>query len=1136
MISIKSKFKTSVNIKLDLGSSWIQERYIPTPTHIDSLNGILEGFVSKGNKSHILVGSYGSGKSMIGTLIANLVSKEVDVKTVDQLIEKFDRINTEESAIRGLLEKVKKQEKRYIPIVINGKQGGFRDTVLATIYKSLKSLNVDLSLPSTVESIKSKIENWKERYPDTYDRFSYMLGDKKWDIKGFITEIEEFDNNTIDWFKKIYPSLTAGAEFSLNQSIDLNEELSYILKELDKKGYGLFLVYDEFGRFLQSIDKYETIEAMQDIQDIAELADHHESENFHVLLITHRNLKQYFLSYNEELQKEFQRIQGRFRIYHTQSDPATFIRIASQITEEYRKNYNIPYEFENQIVQYDLFPELNGREIKSIIVDNSYPLHPVTMFILPRLANAVAQNERTLFTFLESNEAGGLKKYYEINQSWYVADSLFDYFEGAIQEFLSDSLIGQAYTRYVKIKKRVTNSTTSKYELQLLKLLALWDIANLGNSQRLSKEFISFALSWDIQKVASIIEILERKKLIRYRLNDEIWEIFEGSIIDINKKIAEVKREGISKQVKINLLTDVLDSKFAYPKQYNDEKNMIRYATINPIYASDISLDFKAYDVDGSSDLVIFYVIPDTDIDESRKLITEVSKRDKRTIYSISTQEMTDLNEHLSTLSAISFLLDDKYFLSEDAIVEEELLKLKENTLFLIRENLKPFEEFYKSLWIYKGEELIIKSKISLSEHLTKIMRDVYSRTPKINNEAFNRRKISKQQLKAAKEVVNTLLGVSGSLEELKGPAKLIYASVVKNNDINEGNESQEVRWLRNDLMDILKDNKGSFTSILNLFSTEPYGIREPNIPILLIAILKNEWENVMFYHKDGSYINDLDGDIFYDRFLDKPENYSFSYQVIDNQYEEFITYLENIFSLFTSENDRASHPAVRVNRMLSKWFRNLPKISQKTNKLSKYALEFKQLIKEGEFEPDNSLSKLDLLFEDRSLIQTLKEEIELYSQQHKQQIEEHIYKLTKTNNYNDLCLLIQEKEEVIKVDNKVYKLILQSNQENWIDNLALELVGVKREDWSDATDEAFGKSITVLLEEDYKQDKSREYYEIIHENKTMAIPKVNLSSKGELIYSNIKTDLELMARRLPKDEIKVLLYKLLVDYYDENR
>lgn len=1134
MTIIKSKFKPSVNITLDLGSNWIQERYIPTPTHIESLTGLLEGFVGLGDKAHILVGAYGSGKSMVGTLVANILSKNVTDEGIEYLINKFDKVNVEENTVIELLQKVKSQNKRFIPVVINGKQGKFREAVLSSIYKSLTQFELDFSLPSIVEEIKFKIELWRNEYKETYNQFLQMIKEKKWDIKGYLNDIEEHDFAAIEWFRKIYPSLTAGAEFSLSyDNLNITDQLTYILNELDQRGYGLFLVYDEFGRLLQGIDMSETVETMQDIQDIAELA---ERSNLNVLLITHKNLKQYFLSYNEELQNEFQRIQGRFRIYHTYSDPATFIRISSQVTEDYRKEWNHLYNFESEIIKYDLFPELNGREKKSIIVENSFPLHPVTMFTLPRLANVVAQNERTLFTFLESNENGGLKKYYEANKTWYYVHHLFDYFELSFQEFTSDSSIGKSYYNYQRVQKKVGNSPSVNDEIHLLKLITLWDIANLNNTQKLNKEFMCFALHWELDKLNKIISNLEGKKLIRYSLFNENWEIFEGSSVDINKKIEEIKREGIEKNTRLELLTDILESRFAYPKRYNDEKNIIRFATVYPVYASDLFSGKDVTHADFDSDMNIYYVIPDMEIEVAKKSLIELSKKHKRNLYALPYQRIINIDDYLNKLASIEKLLEDKYFLKEDVIIEEELLKIKENTLFTIKELIKPLRQFQRAYWFNNGEDLGIKSKISLSENLSLIIERIFDKTPIINNESFNRRKISKQQLKAAKEVVNALIGISGNVNDLKGPSKLIYASVVKNNNINELDEKEEIASLRKELMYKVKLGKGDFSTLLDIFKQPPFGIREPNIPILFTSILQNEWKYLMFYHKDGSYISDVDGDILYERMLDKPENYSFSYQFLDNKYKDVISLTDECFVSYLDENDSSYHPAVRINRMLSRWFRNLPKITQKTNKLSNKAMSFKQLIKKGEFEPDVALQGLYKLGLDIDTVESIRVENEKYSTDHQKLIEMTIYQLTNVNSFNELLELVQNKNEVEKVDNKLYKVILNSTSDNWIDNLALELVGVRREDWSDATDEVFFKTINTLVKLDSKTDLKKDYYEVKTENKSMAIPKVDISSKGQIIYSNIKTDLELMARKLPKDEIKALLYKLLVDYYDENK
>ncbi|CAM5198624.1 hypothetical protein UACE39S_02876 [Ureibacillus acetophenoni] len=1129
-----TKFKPSVNIKLDLGSEWIQNRYIPTPTHFETLSGLLEGFLGFGNNAHILVGSYGSGKSMIGTLIANLVSKNVENQELENLIQKFEKVNVEENSVIELLQKVNQLDKKFIPVVINGKQGKFKEAVLSSIHKSLKQFDLDFSLPSVAEEIKHKIALWKSEFEETYNKFCQILSDKNWDIQKYIDDVDNYDYEAIDIFKENYPNLTAGAEFSLSYSnANINEQLSYILEQLNKRNYSIFLIYDEFGRLLQGMDMSETVETMQDLQDIAELS---ERSNLNVLLITHKNLKQYFLSYNEELQNEFQRIQGRFRIYHTFSDPATFIRISSQVTQKYRKDWDNQINFDSEIIKYDLFPELNGKEKKSIVVDNSYPLHPVTMFTLPRLANIVAQNERTLFTFLESNENGGLKKHYEINGTWYYVYNLFDYFEPSFQEFTSDSSTGDTYYKYLRVQKKVGNTLSANDEIKLLKLLTLWDIASLNNKQKLDKEFMCFALNWELNKLNKIIKVLEDKKLIRYSLFNNAWEIFEGSSIDVNKKIQEVKQEGIKKQEKLELLSSNLENRFAYPKKYNDEKNMIRYATIYPIYASDLlSRNDEGTITSIDSDMIIFYVIPDIEIVEIKEKILELTQVDNKNLYVLPHQKLNNLDEYLTKLAWINKLLEDKYFLNEDAIVEEELLKIKENTLFTIKEIIKPFTQFKKSHWYYLGEDLKVKSDLSLSDRLSTIMWKVFNETPVINNESFNRRNISKQQLKAAKEVVNAL--INDTVEELKGPSKLIYASVVKNNKINDLEEKNEIRALRKKIMDQIKLGAGEFTTLLDVFKKPPFGIREPNIPILLTSILKNEWKYIMFYHKDGSYINEVDGDILYERMLDKPDNYSITYQSFDNKYKSVISIIDECFSSYLDENDMSYHPAVRINRMLSRWFRSLPKITQKTNKLSDKSVLFKQIIKRGQFEPDIALTKLYELNLDLNTLELIKSENEKYSKNHQNLIEKTIYNLSNVNSFNQLFEFVQNKNEVLKVDNKFYKVLLLSSDKNWIDNLALEIVGVKREEWSDATDEVFFKTINSLVESDDNLiELKQDYYEVKVENNSLAIPRVDLSPKGETIYTNIKDDLELMARKLPKDEIKALLFKLLVDYYEENK
>ena len=61
---------------------------------------------------------------------------------------------------------------------------------------------------------------------------------------------------------------------------------------------------------------------------------------------------------------------------------------------------------------HPLFSDTYEEGIDRVIYD-CYPLHPVSTFILPRLSERVAQNERTLFTFISATGESTLSAFFE---------------------------------------------------------------------------------------------------------------------------------------------------------------------------------------------------------------------------------------------------------------------------------------------------------------------------------------------------------------------------------------------------------------------------------------------------------------------------------------------------------------------------------------------------------------------------------------------------------------------------------------------------------------------------------------------------------------------------------------------------
>ena len=59
-------------------------------------------------------------------------------------------------------------------------------------------------------------------------------------------------------------------------------------------------------------------------------------------------------------------------------------------------------QLKSRYAEHAIFSDTDQNELMTTIYE-CYPLHPVSTFILPRLSERVAQNERTLFTFLSAD-------------------------------------------------------------------------------------------------------------------------------------------------------------------------------------------------------------------------------------------------------------------------------------------------------------------------------------------------------------------------------------------------------------------------------------------------------------------------------------------------------------------------------------------------------------------------------------------------------------------------------------------------------------------------------------------------------------------------------------------------------------
>ena len=99
VIKLDERFQTSVNIRFDIDKISKIDEFIPAKSTLNVLESYLESiFEKKNNKSTLLVGPYGKGKSHLLLVLLALLQNRNDKKW--------------ENAITRFYEKIKKQNKR----------------------------------------------------------------------------------------------------------------------------------------------------------------------------------------------------------------------------------------------------------------------------------------------------------------------------------------------------------------------------------------------------------------------------------------------------------------------------------------------------------------------------------------------------------------------------------------------------------------------------------------------------------------------------------------------------------------------------------------------------------------------------------------------------------------------------------------------------------------------------------------------------------------------------------------------------------------------------------------------------------------------------------------------------------------
>jgi ribosomal protein S15P/S13E len=420
----------------------------------------------------------------------------------------------------------------------------------------------------------------------------------------------------IEYFADIFEIST-----TKNKHENILSEIYNRYHSLGKTNGILFLLIDEFGKFLEYASKHNPENELYFIQQLAEFCN---NPQYNIVLITtvHQSFESYAYSLSGTQKQEWTKVKGRFREITFNEPVEQLLYLAS---EYFAGTYNdsLPKVTVDKLLKLSIATKAFdiNKDFANTIANHLYPLDLLAANVLTLSLQKYGQNERSLFTFLESTDHTGLARFNKRDNPFYNLSCVYDYLNFNFYSFLTSkynpdfSTWGSIRSAIEKVE-RTFDASINSY-IKALKVIGLLNLFAASGAVLDVHFLINYLeISCGVVNSKTIITNLENKKIIRYRQHNSRYVLFDGTDLDIERAL----RDAGNKISNVGDITVFLNKYFqfspVFAKLYSYEKGTPRFFEFR-ISEYPITKEIPEGEVDGFINLVFNNKIRITDIQEA---------------------------------------------------------------------------------------------------------------------------------------------------------------------------------------------------------------------------------------------------------------------------------------------------------------------------------------------------------------------------------------------------------------------------------------------------------------------------------------------------------------------------------------
>lgn len=728
------------------------------------------------------------------------------------------------------------------------------------------------------------------------------------------------------------------------------DELRTFYNRLKSQNKFLLIVVDEFGKVLEHAAKNNPEQELYFLQKLAEFVNVPTRD---VLLLTtlHQNFGSYSKGLTETQKNEWIKVKGRFKEITFVEPVEQLLYLASKQLP--KKQYELGFEPAFDLYQLAIETRIITSSFSEDIACQLFPLDAFSAFAITMAMQRYGQNERSLFTFLNNRGHNSLSEFqpkrnltYHLGLVYdYISYNFYSYLKDANADSMSWASMQASVERVEGLKWESTDQLNDA--INIVKAIGILNLFGAASFQLDSGQMVRYAkLAMDVENAEELVERLQRLKIVRFASYKNRLMLFEGTDIDIE---LEIQKAGavVSRPVTfIDDLRQFISKRVSPVKAHCFHSGTPRYFEYE---IREEPLDMvPTGDTDGFIELIFS---PKPNALEEIKTYSLSTEHAIIYAYFNNTEEIIG---HLYNINRYDYILTkvliDK---KSDHVAFGEIMKLKEYEEDLLNKTISDNLFAYKNRvnWVFKGEQKRVRSLKEFNELLSDVCDDVYSKSPVMINELFNRHKLSSPISMARKNYLTAL--VEHYQEDDLGfdrdkfpPEKTIYYSLLKTTGLHKngvfGDEpvGNGLTYIWEECNQFLKSSTNKprrISELIKVLSNQPYKMKQGFLDFWVPTFLFIKRQDFALSDANtGAYIPNVDM-AFFDLLQRYPADYCVKAFDVDgvrldffNQYRRFVN-LNDEVSVTTDSFVETIKPFLFFYKKLNDYTKHTKKFAHKS-------------------------------------------------------------------------------------------------------------------------------------------------------------------------------------------------------------